>query len=95
MEQPPKCPFAGLTAFRDVFGEPGKGFHSVRVLDIAILDVVGTLMGAWLIAQATGWFFGWVFVWLFVIGEILHVAFCVETTVVQWLALLAKNVLKL
>ena len=48
---------------------------------IAIVDVILTLLGAWLIARSTGWNLGYTTLGLFILGIILHHVFCVQTTV--------------
>lgn len=79
------CPFGN---FSNIFGEPGKGVHSVRLLDVAILDVFGTIGIAGLIAYfknyTTKQFFI-VLIILFIMGIILHWMFCVNTTVNKWI----------
>ena len=34
---------------KKIFGPIGEGIHSYRVFDIAILDVIGTIIGAYLL----------------------------------------------
>ena len=70
-----------LCKYRDVFGKPNTGFHSIRLLDVAILDVIGTLLIAW----ATSALFNaplWltIFLW-FAIAVFMHRIFCVNTTI--------------
>ena len=36
-----ECPFA---KYSKLFGEPGKGIHSFRVFDIAVFDVLYSLL---------------------------------------------------
>lgn len=71
--------------YRDVFGKVGQGVHAYRVFNIAIVDVVATI----LVAMLLHW---WskldVFVLLgilFLLGILAHRAFCVRTTVDRWL----------
>ena len=68
-----------LCQFKDALGKPREGVHSVRVLDIPILDVLGTLLGAWLLSRLTGIGFGITSIFLFALGFFLHWLFCVET----------------
>jgi len=84
------CPFQ---KYRDVFGTPRTGFHAVRIFDLAALDIAGTIVAAWAIARGMRWAFGWVLLILLLIGEILHVLFCVETPVVKRLEVMVQKAL--
>ena len=67
--------------WKNALGEPKKGIHSYRIFNIAIADVLLTLLAAGLIA----WFFHQNFFlilfFLFILGIVLHYLFCVKTTV--------------
>ena len=65
--------------FRNIFGSPRMGIHSYRIFDVAIVDVIGTVLMAWGISTVTPWGFGFVLIALLVLGHILHNLFCVET----------------
>lgn len=71
--------------YKDALGKPGKGVHSVRVFNIAVVDLVGTLAIAWAVAR---WrresFLRWA-AGLLALGVLLHWLFCVDTTVNRWL----------
>jgi hypothetical protein len=75
----PFCPY------KFIFGIPGKGVHSYRVLDIAIVDVIMTLIGAILL----GYFFKISYYYtipgMFLLGIFFHRLFCVRTTIDKWL----------
>jgi hypothetical protein len=74
-----------LCYYKDIFGRPGEGAHAYRVFDIAIVDVVATVV----VSHITGRVFGVAFwkslVTLFIVGIIIHRAFCVRTTVDKWM----------
>lgn len=70
----------GLCRFRHALGAPRAGFHSVRVLDVAVLDVVGTVLVAVPLARALGARLPVVIAALFLAGIALHRLFCVDTT---------------
>ena len=76
--------------YRDVLGKVGEGVHSVRVANVAILDVAGTFALALLVS----WGFGisyWIALALtFLLGILLHRLFCVPTTLDN--LLFGKNV---
>ena len=67
--------------YRNVFGEPGKGAHSYRILNIAIIDVIFTILLVLLICWITKWPFWRTLVATFIIGIFAHRLFCVRTTV--------------
>ena len=71
----------GLCAYKNLFGAPDTGAHSIRFMGIAVVDVVLTVIAGLLMA----WFFDWP-AWyvvgaLFLLGILLHRMFCVQTTV--------------
>jgi len=78
------CPYAFA------LGVPEKGFHSYRVLGLALGDFVGTV----LLAVATSYFtktsFVWNFVVWFVAGEILHWYFGTPTAFLRMVGMTPK-----
>ena len=70
-----------LCQYKNIFGEPKKGAHSYRVFDIAIVDVVLTIIVAYIISLIGKFSFIKTCVVLFILGIILHKLFCVDTTV--------------
>lgn len=83
----------GLCAYKNIFGEPGKGAHSYRIFNIAVVDVVATLILAFVVHQfiLEGWLgiywisIWWVIIGCFLLGILAHQLFCVRTTVDKWL----------
>jgi hypothetical protein len=76
-----------LCKYKNIFGEPGTGVHSIRIFNIAIVDVILTILGGILIQTILlQWFHIYieltiVLVSLFILGILLHRMFCVRTTV--------------
>jgi len=70
-----------LCEFKDMFGTPKKGIHSVRIYDIAIIDVILTVVCAYIISYLSGYSFGIILIILFLLSVIMHRLFCVRTTV--------------
>jgi len=70
-----------LCKYKDIFGKLGEGIHSYRIFNIAIIDVLLTIIGAFIIAWITGYNIRYVLPALFILGIILHRAFCVRTTI--------------
>ena len=70
-----------LCPYKNMFGAPGTGAHSYRLFNIAVVDVVLTVLAGWLAA----WWFGvdavYVILGLFAAGIAAHRLFCVRTTV--------------
>jgi len=71
----------GLCKYRNALGVPGKGVHSIRLGGVAIMDVIMTLVGAYIISRATHTSFAWTAAGFFLLGIILHRLFCVRTTI--------------
>ena len=70
-----------LCKFKDIFGKPNTGLHSIRVFNIAIVDVLFTVLLAYLIAAVFHTRFYVTLATLFISGIILHRIFCVKTTI--------------
>jgi len=70
-----------LCRYKNMFGAVGTGAHSYRIFNVAIVDVLLTVLVAYLIS----WYFRlpvlWTVIALFLFGIIAHRAFCVRTTV--------------
>ena len=78
------CPFK---QFRDIFGKPGTGVHSYRILDTAVVDYVMTLAGAVLLTKVTKIPLVLTTILLLVLGIVFHVLFGVNTNSVKFLGL--------
>lgn len=71
----------GLCRYKDIFGRPREGAHAYRIFDIAVVDVVATIIAAFLVARVFDIAFWKSLVGLFLVGILSHRAFCVRTTV--------------
>jgi hypothetical protein len=74
-----------LCQYSDLFGKPNKGVHAYRIFDVAIVDVLLTVLGAWvikrfLVPRVEYWR---VLATLFILGIALHWLFCVPTKINQ------------
>jgi len=71
-----------LCKYKDIFGKPGEGVHSYRIFNIAVVDVLLTVLLAFIIH-----FFLpkisliYTFIFVFLLGIFAHRIFCVRTTV--------------
>lgn len=72
------CPFK---AYSEIFGKPKQGVHSYRILDLAIADIIMTIIGAIIISLILKINFFLTLIFLFLLGIILHRLFCVNTTI--------------
>lgn len=70
-----------LCKYKDMFGKPGTGAHSVRFMGVAIIDVILTLIGSVIISYYTKYSLLWVTIIMFGLGIFAHRLFCVRTTV--------------
>lgn len=70
-----------LCDYKDSLGKPSEGLHSYRLFDIAIIDVIFMVCGAYAIASYTGESFLLCLLAIFVIGIVMHRVFCVRTTI--------------
>jgi len=75
----------GLCSYKNIFGLPGPGAHSLRFLGVAVVDVAMTILGAALLAYSMKWNVWYTIAGMFVLGIVLHRAFCVRTTVDRFL----------
>lgn len=80
-----------LCEFQNALGTPKQGFHAIRLFNVAILDVLGTLGIAGVITWKSSFLNTWptwgrfsvISVILLVLGEFFHWLFCVPTTVMK------------
>jgi hypothetical protein len=76
-----------LCKYRNIFGAPGEGVHSFRILNIAVIDVIFTLLAAYIISLHTKYSFFTASLFLFLSGIFFHYIFCVETTIARIISL--------
>jgi hypothetical protein len=75
-----------LCQYKDILGKPGQGIHSYRIFNIAYVDVLFTIVGAYIIylfLPKINYFV--ILISLFILGIILHKIFCVRTTIDKYL----------
>ncbi len=70
-----------LCKYKDAFGKPGEGIHRLRIFGLGLIDVVTTLLGAYLISYFSGVSLVYVIPAVLVLGVIVHRIFCVRTKV--------------
>lgn len=74
-----------LCKYKNIFGAPNTGAHSIRIFDIAVVDVAATIVLAWIIHYIFKYDVYIVLAVLFLLGILAHHLFCVRTTVDKWL----------
>ena len=70
--------------FKDILGKPREGSHSMRipVIDISLADTALTFIGAYFIQKLfPSYSYFQVLIAFFILGEILHILFCVKSQV--------------
>ncbi len=71
-----------LCQYSEMLGKPKEGLHSYRIFDIAVVDVILTFIGAYILYLSFGrWPYYYYLIFLFLLGIILHRIFCVRTTI--------------
>ena len=89
------CSFSPFTAYKNILGVPGEGFHKTRFLGTAILDYIGAIAAAVLLTFAIGknndnrYRFPFVVstVTVFIGAEVLHMLFGVPTNTLKFLGI--------
>jgi len=70
-----------LCQYKDIFGKPNTGIHSYRIFNIAVVDLLLTIVAAYLLAKFLNQNFILILIILFLLGIIFHHIFCVKTTI--------------
>ena len=70
-----------LCKYKHIFGKPGEGAHAYRIFDIAIIDVISTIIAGLFLAWITKISVYYVIPGCFLLGIVAHRLFCVRTTV--------------
>ena len=65
--------------YSDLFGKPRTGVHGYRLFDIAIVDVVLTIILGIIISKVSGLNTFTIIIICFLVGIIVHRVFCVKT----------------
>ena len=74
-----------LCKYAHIFGKENEGVHAIRVFDIAIIDLLLTILASWLVAKYTKTNIILVFIALLLVAIIMHRLFCVNTTINKYI----------
>lgn len=74
-----------LCKYKDIFGKPYEGAHKYRFMNLAIVDVLLTLLIGYFIYIKTKCNLYLIWFILFFIGVIVHEMFCVNTQLNKYL----------
>ena len=74
-----------MCPYKNIFGEPNTGSHKYRIFNLAIIDIIFTIIGAFLLYQIQ-YINRYISllnftISLFILGIITHRVFCVRTTI--------------
>jgi hypothetical protein len=70
-----------LCKYKNIIGAPGTGIHSYRIFNLAILDIIITIILGYIISILTKYKLSNTLIVLFLLGIIVHRIFCVRTTI--------------
>jgi hypothetical protein len=70
-----------LCKYKNIFGAPGTGIHSYRIFNLAIADIIATIILGYIISILTNYKLSKTLIVLFLLGIIVHRIFCVRTTI--------------
>ena len=76
-----------FSKYKDIFGEAGKGVHSYRFLNTALVDYIVTILLAILLTYLTDIPLVLTTIGLLVLGIILHYLFGVNTNSLKYLGI--------
>ena len=70
-----------LCKYKDALGKLNQGGHSYRIFNIAIIDVVLTVIVGYILALIFRWSPLYTIIGFFLLGIVMHRLFCVKTTI--------------
>ncbi len=81
-----------LCKYKDIFGKPNEGVHKYRIFNLAIVDIILTILGAIVLSKLLSTNFLLTLFLLFLLGIFLHWLFCVPTALNMYLTNLATQI---
>jgi hypothetical protein len=80
-----------LCQYKDILGKPNEGIHSIRIFNLAVVDILLTFICAFVFSKLSGVNFFKVLICLILLGIFLHWFFCVDTALNKMIYKLYKN----
>jgi len=77
--------------YRDIFGKPNTGVHQYRIMNVAMVDYIMTIIGAFILSYLTYIPVEITTIFLFSSGIILHILFGVETNTSKFIKKITNN----
>jgi len=77
--------------YKNILGQPNKGIHKYRIFNMAVMDILFTIIGAYIISIGFKLIFWRVLLFLFILGIFLHRIFCARTTIDKLLFINSKS----
>jgi hypothetical protein len=75
-----------LCQYKNLLGKVGEGVHSYRIANLAVVDILLTILLAFFIyLMFPMYHFGYILLTVFLLGIVLHRIFCVKTTIDKWI----------
>lgn len=69
--------------YKDIFGKPNEGAHSYKINNIAVVDVLMTIIVGWLFAHYYNYNKLKTILFLLLVSIPVHMLFCVKTTITK------------
>ena len=76
-----------LSQYRNILGEQGKGLHRFRLLDVAVIDYLLSILLSIAVSAITKFPLVLTTILVFILGIVLHIIFGVKTSAVKYLGL--------
>lgn len=68
--------------YKDIFGKPNEGVHSYRLFNIALIDLILTILLIWIIKYFNKNIKLWkIIMTVLILTILIHRMFCVNTTI--------------
>ena len=87
-----QCPVPFLSKYKNLFGIPGEGIHAVRFIGFGIVDILATIIFAYILKIIVKKYnFIKCFIISIIFGELLHYLLCVDTAGIKLIKKLINN----
>jgi hypothetical protein len=77
---------SGLSKYADIFGKPGEGAHKYRIGNVASIDLILTILLAFLVSGMSEIPVSITITILLLLSFIFHLLFGVKTSSAKWFA---------